>query len=406
VYLCVVTGERRIFAGKGIEQACSSTRALRYDASAMTREKRRDDPYMGWGVSLAVVLFVLYIYPGFLIPVASRFAGSCNTIALDQNAEDLRIDPSNGLVYLTYSKGDIGSRGTVMLVDPNAAEPHVRAALASEPEGFAPSGLSLYTPATGPKLLFVTSRTRPGSHYVEIFEQSATGAFTPRETIRDSLLWSPTAIVAVGPRQFYVVNQLGFKRAYENNGKVMPGDRMRGNMSTVVYYDGEQMKIVAGRLSFASGIAVSPDGRTVYVSESARGRIATFERDIASGALTRAPNIDVPGSPRNLTVDQDGALWVSNHPNAVPFMDFLQDSNNRAATQILKVTPGAKSNVQVEKADQQVEEIYVNDGAELSAGTSAAPRNSTQFIASSRTDKKLLMCTRSPTAKPLPPGPE
>ncbi len=361
----------------------------------MKTDGRKDDPYIGWGVSLAVVLFVMYVYPGFLIPVVSRFDGSCKTIALDQNAEDLRIDPSNGLVYLTYSKGDIGSPGTVMLLDPNAADPHVRAALTTEPEGFAPSGLSLYTPATGPKLLFVTSRTRPGSHYVQIFEQSSTGAFAPRETIRDSLLWSPTAIVAVGPRQFYVVNQLGFKRAFENGGKVTPGDQMRGNMSTVVYYDGEQMKIVAGRLSLASGIAISPDGRTVYVSESARGRIATFERDIASGALKRTENIDVPGSPRNLTIDQDGTLWVGNHPHAMPFMDFLQDSENRAPTQILKVTPGAKP-------DKQVEEIYVNDGAELSAGTTAAPRSSDQFVASSRTDRKLLSCTRSPDAKPAP----
>jgi arylesterase/paraoxonase len=340
-------------------------------------------------------MFVLYVYPGILIPVTSHFDGSCKTVALDNNAEDLRIDPSNGLVYLTYSKGDIGSRGTVMLIDPSAAEPHVRAALSTEPDGFAPSGLSLYTPTTGPKLLFVTSRTRPGSHFVQIFEQSSTGAFTPRETIRDPLLWSPTAIVAVGPRQFYVVNQLGFKRATENGGKVTPGDQMRGNLSTVVYYDGEQMKIVADRLNLATGIAVSPDGRTVYVSESARGRIATFERDAASGALKRTGQIDVPGSPRNLNVDQDGTLWVSNHPHAVPLMDFLGDSSDRAPTQILKITPGARQ-------DQQVEEIYVNDGDELSAGTAAAPRNSSQFVASSRTDKKLLMCTRSAAAKAAP----
>jgi sugar lactone lactonase YvrE len=359
----------------------------------MTSHPRNQDPYISWGITLAVVLFVLYVYPGFLIPVVSHFDGSCKTIALDNNAEDLRVDPSNGLVYLTYSKGDIGSRGTVMLIDPNAAEPHVRAALSTEPDGFAPSGLSLYTPPTGPKLLFVTSRTRPGSHFVQIFEQSSTGAFTPRETIRDSLLWSPTAIVAVGPRQFYVVNQLGFKRAYENGGKVTPGDQMRGNLSTVIYYDGEQMKIVADRLSLASGIAMSPDGRTIYVSESARGRIATFERDLSSGALKRTGQIDVPGSPRNLNVDQDGTLWVTNHPHAVPFMDFLQDTDERAPTQILKVTPGAQP-------DKQVEVLYSNDGAELSAGTAAAPRNTSQFVASSRTDQKLLMCTRSPNAKP------
>ncbi|MEJ0037169.1 MAG: SMP-30/gluconolactonase/LRE family protein [Gammaproteobacteria bacterium] len=360
----------------------------------MRTEIRKDDPYIGAGVALAVVLFVLYVYPGFLIPVSPHFDGSCKTIPLDQYAEDLRIDPSNGLAYLTYSAGDIGSIGTVMLVDLNAAEPHVRAALSSDPERFAPSGLSLYTPASGPKRLFVTSRTQLGKHSVEIFDQSPTGAFTPVETFRDSLLWSPTAIVAVGPRQFYVVNQLGFRNAY-NGGKGDVGDRLRGNQSTVVYYDGEQMKIVAGRLSLASGIAMSPDGSTVYVAESAAGRITIFERDPASGALKQKEQIRVPGAPHNLNVAADGTLWVSAHPHAIPFMEVLGNTSEHAPTQVLKVTPGAAP-------DKQVEEVYVDDGNELSAGTVAALRSSGQFIAASRTDRKLLTCTWSGATKPVP----
>jgi hypothetical protein len=366
---------------------------LRYDSAAMTTHIRRDDPYIGWGMTLAVVLFLLYVYPGFLIPVSSHFDGSCKAIPLEQNAEDLRVDPVSGLVYLTYYSGISGSTGTVMLVDLNAAEPHVRAALSTEPERFAPSGLSLYTPATGAKRLFVTSRTQLGNHAVVIFDQSPTGAFTPVETIRDSLLWSPTAIVAVGPRQFYVVNQLGFKRAYEGE-KANVGDRLRGNQSTVVYYDGEQMKIVAGELRLASGIAVSPDGQKAYVAESAGGRITVFDRNIASGALTRAGQIRIRGaSPHNITVDADGMLWVGAHPHAVPFMEFLLDQDDRAPTQVLKINPAAEP-------EKQVEEIYVNDGEELSAGTVAASRNGGEFVVGSRTDHKLLTCTRSPAAKP------
>ena len=352
---------------------------------------RKDDPYIGAGIGLAVVLFVLYVYPGFLIPVSPHFDGSCKTIALDQNAEDLRIDPTNGLVYLTYYSGVSGSTGTVMLLDPNATEPHVRAALTSDPSSFAPSGLSLYSPPSGTKRLFVTSRTRLGNHSVEVFEQSPTGAFTPVETIRDSLLWSPTAIVAVGPRQFYVVNQLGFKRAY-NGDEVNVRDRLRGNQSTVVYYDGEQMKIVAGGLGLASGLALSPDGRQAYVSESSRGRISIFDRDPATGALKRTGQIRVKGAPHNITTDADGTLWVSLHPHAVAFMELVRDQDERAPTEILKITPGAAP-------DKQVEEIYINDGEEPSAGSVAAPQNASQFVAASRTDHKLLICTRSGAAK-------
>jgi arylesterase/paraoxonase len=369
---------------------------LRYDASAMKTETRKDDPYIGAGIALAVVLFILYVYPGFLIPVSSHFDGSCTTIALNQNAEDLRVDPASGLVYLTYYSGVRGSTGTIMLVDPSAEEPHVRAALASDPAGFAPSGLSLYAPASGKKRLFVTSRTRLGNHSVEVFDQSSTGAFAPVETIRDSLLWSPSAIVAVGPRQFYVVNPLGFKSSFDD-GKGKLGKNLRGNQSTVVYYDGEKMKIVASHLRLADGIALSPDGHTAYVAESAAGRIAIFDRDTATGELKRTGQIRVPGSPHNITVDAQGVLWVSAHPHAMPFMEFLQDPDDRdrAPTRILKVTPAAAP-------DKQVEAIYVNDGKELSAGTVVAPRSGGRFVAGSRTDRKLLMCTQSASAKPVP----
>ena len=370
----------------------------------MRSGKRSEDPYIGMGLMLAVVLFVLYVYPGVLIPLSPHFDGSCKAVPLQMSAGDLRIDPTNGLTYFTYydsvdtrarQRTPTSSTGTVMLVDLNAAEPHVRAALASEPVGFKPAGLSLYTKADGTKRLLVTSRSELGKHTVEIFDQSPTGAFTPAETIRDPLLWSPTAIVAVGPRQFYVVNQLGFKRSYEN-GQANARERLRGNQSTVVYYDGEQMKIVAGGLSLASGIGISPDGHTVYVAESAGGRIQLFDRDPISGGLKRkGQQIDVPGAPHNITVDADGTLWVSAHPHTVPFMEFVRDPSERAPTQVLKITPSAEP-------EKQVEEIYADEGDELSAGSVAAPRGSDQFVVGSRTDHKLLMCTRSATAKPAP----
>jgi DNA-binding beta-propeller fold protein YncE len=376
----------------------------------MKLEKRKDDPYVGAGIFLAVVLFLLYVYPGFLIPLSSHFDGSCTSVPLTMSAEDLRIDPTTGLAYLTYydsvdqrTKRRVtdSSTGTVMLVDLNAQEPHVRAALSTEPAGFKPSGLSLFTKPDGTKRLFVTSRSELGKHTVEVFDQQPTGAFAPAETIRDRLLWSPTAIVAVGPRQFYVVNQLGFKRSFED-AVANARDRLRGNQSTVVYYDGEHMKIVASGLNLASGIGISPDGRSAYVAESAGGRIQVFYRNPSTGALTRSDQrIDVPGAPHNITVASDGTLWVSSHPHAVPFMEFVRDPSDRAPTQVLRITPTAGP-------EKQVEEVYVDDGNELSAGTVVAPHNANQFVMGSRSDHKLLVCTRAAGAKPAPPpaGPE
>ena len=68
----------------------------------MRGDRRSSDPYVGMATFLAVVLFVLYVYPGFLIPLTPHFEGSCKTVPLLMSAEDLRIDPANGLAYLTY----------------------------------------------------------------------------------------------------------------------------------------------------------------------------------------------------------------------------------------------------------------------------------------------------------------
>jgi arylesterase/paraoxonase len=376
--------------------------ALRF--RRMRSRRSREDPYLGAGIGLACVLFVLYVYPGFLSPVASHFDGTCRAIAMAAGAEDLRIDPSNGLAYLSYfDRARAGPRGlgtgTVMLIDLNAAEPRVRAALATEPPHFAPTGLSFYAPATGPKRLFVVNRARLGTHSIEIFDQSATGAFTSVETVSDRLLWSPTAIAAVGPKQFYVVNDSGFKEKDEAGAKKYVVGKLRGNRGTVVYFDGNRSQIVAEGLGMANGVALSPDGRTLYVAESSENQLQLFDRDMVTGALKPTQRIALDSSPHNITVDADGNLWVTAHPRTVSFTPWAANSFAHFPTQVLKVTPAAENG-------KQVREIYANDGSELSGGSVAALRGE-QLVIGSVTDRKLLLCTQGAPANPSPkPAPK
>ncbi len=360
-------------------------------------------------MGLAAILFVLYVYPGFLSPVPSHFDGTCRTLPMSAGAEDLRIDPTNGLAYLSYFEhAGRGPRslgtGTVMLVDLNTAEPRVRAALATEPAHFTPSGLSLYAPSSGPKRLFVVNRAELGTHGVEIFDQSATGAFAPVETVRDPLFWSPTAIVAVGPKQFYVVNDAGFKEDFDaSDPRKYVAQKLRGNRGTVVYFDGKSGRIVADRLGVPTGVAVSPDGRTLYVVESGDGRIQLLDRDPTSGALTSTRRIRIGDTPHNITVDTDGSLWITVHSLGSSFVQGIGDAASTFPTRVVKVVPSVSG-------DSDISDVYVNGGSELSGGTIAAPRGN-QLVIGSATDHKLLLCTRgapSGSASPLPAisGPE
>jgi arylesterase / paraoxonase len=362
------------------------------------------------GIGLSVVLFVWYVYPGFWSPVAPHFDGTCSTVPLQASAEDLVVDPSNGLVYLTYydrvpqpgrSRSD---QGSVMLLDLNAAEPRVRAALSTELPGMVPAGISLYAPVDGPKRLFVASLSSPGKHSVEIFEQSATGSFTHVETIRDPMVWSPVSIVAVGPRQFYVTNNAG--RSGNSNANRQERReareeqrRARSVRVGVAYFDGERARQVAPRVDEALGAAISRDGRTLYLAEGDNSdRLLVYDRDPVSGQLTLRDRVPLLGIPHNLTVDAGDTVWITAHPKWLAYVRALGDASVKSPTQVLKYSPFAE-------AGKRVTEVYMNRGEEISTGTVAAVHKD-QLVIGSIADRKLLLCRQPGLSPPVFSGPE
>nr|WP_314446584.1 SMP-30/gluconolactonase/LRE family protein [uncultured Sphingomonas sp.] len=84
--------------------------------------------------------------------------------------------------------------------------------------------------------------------------------------------------------------------------------------------DGEAVLVEAG-LSFPNGLAFSPDGRTLYVSNSDPARALILAFDVAPGGdlsnrrvfadMTSLAASGLPGLPDGMTVDERGNLWAS-----------------------------------------------------------------------------------------------
>jgi arylesterase / paraoxonase len=205
----------------------------------------------------------------------------------------------------------------------------------------------------------------------------------------------------VGPREFYVVNDSGFREKDASERRKFWTSKLRSNRATALYFDGTKMKVVAGNLEMASGIAVSPDGETVYVAESSGSRLTLFDRDLATGELKLKTRIDLEISPHNLTVDTAGNVWVAGRPFG-SFLRNLGDRTARVPTHVLKLPAGAERS-------EKITETYVNDGAEISSGSVAAARGR-QLLIGSYADRKLLLCTQGGAAntapKPVISGPE
>jgi sugar lactone lactonase YvrE len=232
------------------------------------------------------------------------------------------------------ARGEAGT-GTLMLLDLNLAEPAPRAALTYDPPDFRPHGISRLARAGEPDRLFAISHRADGSHAVELFEQGSSGTFFPRETLRDAAFVHPNALAAVGPREFYLVNDT---ESSEPEPRFVDVMLQRGH-GTLVYFDGQQARVVAADLAFPAGIAVSADGSRLYIGEALASRLRIYRRDARNGALALDEVVPLQTAPDNINIDADGVLWIAAHPRLLAFQSHVRDPAKRAPTQVLRFDP-------------------------------------------------------------------
>jgi sugar lactone lactonase YvrE len=90
-------------------------------------------------------------------------------------------------------------------------------------------------------------------------------------------------------------------------------------------------RVVARGFSFANGIALSADGRTLFVTETGRYRIWKIDghaRDLdvlGGGAQARVLLDNLPGYPDNVMRGRDGRLWVGLFKPRNPAADSLAE---------------------------------------------------------------------------------
>jgi len=332
-------------------------------------------------------------FAGMFHSFAARFPGTCTEVPLGGSSEDIQVDAQRGIAYLSVLDRASLARsepvdGTVMLVDLNVAEPAARAAMAYDPPAFRPHGLSLLDTGDTPARLFVISHRPDGNHTVEVAERDANGAFFPRETIADAAFVSPNAIVAVGPRQFYLVND-------SSAGTLRTSDLvLRRALGTLVYFDGKAARIVERELQLPAGMGISPDGSRLYVGETLGKQLRIYRRDPASGDLALDEVVALDTSPDNINVDPDGVLWIAAHPKLLALRGHLRQPADRAPAQVLRFDPRGPRPADGE-TESRLSQVYGNDGSQISAASVAAHWRG-EFLVGALFDHKVLICKPNP----------
>jgi gluconolactonase len=88
---------------------------------------------------------------------------------------------------------------------------------------------------------------------------------------------------------------------FDPEAEVVPGELWR-------VAAGDEPEILFGDVVHANGVAATPDGSTIYMSDTRRQRIIVF--DVERGAR-RELDMSAHGHPDGMALDEHGAVWVA-----------------------------------------------------------------------------------------------
>jgi len=316
---------------------------------------------------------------GHFREIENRFDGECSPVAGVAGPEDLQ--PAGERLYVaSLDRAGDTARGAVLLVSPDDPLDSAgwRDRTGGVPKEFRPAGLYYYDEGAV-RRVFVVNEAGPS---VELYDVLDGGDLKHIETFRERRLTSPNDIVAVGPRSFYVSNDV---EAGRNTPVGMLQFLARAPAGKIFYFDGVAFRVAADGLRFANGLALADEGATLYAAETSGYALRRYARDAATGALALEKSAPMPAAPDNINVAFDGSLWIGAHPKPLALGAVTFGAAKRAPSAVIRYDADAAA------GDAAYAEIFSDDGRKISAASVAALDRG-RLIIGSLLDDKYLIC--------------
>ncbi len=319
---------------------------------------------------------------GALVAVEPTGVSRCDALEIAPGTEDVTIDPSTGRVFVSAAnrRADGTDPRNGIYAFSLDAPSDLRLVSVDAPADFRPHGVSLWRGEgeDGATLtrLFVINHPAVG-HQVLIFDVADNGALSHVETVSAPAISSPNDVLGVGPRAFYVTNDVRFRTGVMSFIEALLGLPF----GDIAYFDGETARIAAKGFAYANGINMSADGETLYASALMARKVFVFRRDPETGALSRRARIRVPLGLDNIETGPDGALYIGGHPDVFAFLDHAADARVNAPSQVVRLDP--QTRVQ--------ETVFYSDGSEISASSVGAVHDG-RLVVGAVYDPHVLIC--------------
>ncbi len=316
---------------------------------------------------LAVLAYAIYVVisTGYFRTIENTFDGKLvkKITAAGAGAEDMMLLPEKGMALVSSSprKKDLEVQqktGGLYLVDLNSKAYAVRKLTTDFNKPFAPHGISMYKKDSVYTVMAVNHTL--GGHSFEVFSLQDT-VLTYERTITNPAIESPNDVVMLDEHRFYFTNdhkyEAGFGRFLE--------DYAGWSISNVVYFDGESYTEVANGIGYANGINYDAKRNLLFVASPRNFEVKVY-RTNQDGSLNFIEDIDCGTGVDNIEFDKAGNLWIGAHPNLLAFSSYAAGNKEFAPSEIIKIEYRAKG-------DYTIEQVYLNDGSEMSASTVAIP---------------------------------
>jgi arylesterase/paraoxonase len=291
------------------------------------------------------------------------------------------LEAANGSLFLSVASARGPDARDGIYAMPLSGGSPVR--LAGTPKDFHPRGIGLLRTQGGLLLYAVNHRTggRFSIDSFDIKDHGGSPALAAQGTIEGGLMINPQDVAVAGPDQFYVANGTAGKNPLIHGLQtygIIPG----GN---VLYFNGTAFAQVADGLYGTRSLVLTPKGDHLIVGGLLSRSLTTYTRQPFTGQLSDDDTLNLSTGPEKLSIDAQGQMLVAGHANLLEWRARTADPGKPAASQVLRVNP-------VNGVPQAKEQIYGNDGSQLSGASVAVAAGNRLFIGSSL-DSRLLSCT-------------
>jgi arylesterase / paraoxonase len=334
-----------------------------------------------------------------LVPV---FDGKCTDIGALPGSEDIALDRANGTMFIASddrraTAAGAPKRGAIFVLPIRGAE-SISARLDATkgiPAAFHPHGLSRFVDSAGKATVMVVNHPKGFNNYdgtvVEIYDVQPDQTLTHRRTVSIAGLVRINDIVATGTDSFYASSESDLASGSAAEGlSIITGNDRSG---AVWYFDGSMGKKLASGIGFANSLAISKDGKTLFVSGTTSRAIFIYDRDVVTHAIKQRDLAFIGTGADNLDIEDDGRLWIAAAPKLLSFIQHAMNAEKAAPSQVVILEPALNG------PGGKVDQVYLRDGTDGFSGASVAVRDGDTMVLGSVFEAGIRVCTLPPVWK-------